>query len=562
MVMRKFAAIIALFLLFIFATISVSAQERINSFKSDVRVNKDGTINVREEIVYDFGSIYRHGIFRNIPFIKKNKDGKKYLLESTVERVIDEKRTPYKYTISKNGENLDIKIGDPDVTITGVNTYIIEYEVKGAITYFSDNDELYWNATGNEWQVPIDEATTIILLPEQVASEKVRLTCYTGSFGSTGSDCSSAYDGGRATFGSSQPFSSGEGLTVVVGFPKNLVAVVEPKPYVPFWETWHGRIIIFLIVSMLIIASVLWYVVYPVWIIIKWFKYGRDPKVAEGPVSAWFDPPKTASGRLLTPGETGTLIDEHAEQKDVSAMMVDLARRGFLKIEERKKKDFYLISRGKNQRGLLPFEKTMMNEVFDGEKEVRLKNEHLYTTVEKAKTELYDELVKEKFFPKNPHSIRTFYTVITILALTTFNLPLFLISIIFGRSMPAKTILGAQAANVAKSLRNFLSSQERQLEFQAKKQLMFEKLLPYAVAFGVEKIWAQRFKDIDLKEPDWYSGYDRARFNSVVFAGSLNSSLNSLSSAATPTSSSSGFSSGFSGGSSGGGGGGGGGGSW
>ena len=92
---------------------------------------------------------------------------------------------------------------------------------------------------------------------------------------------------------------------------------------------------------------------------------------------------------------------------------------------------------------------------------------------------------------------------------------------------------------------------------------MFEKLLPYAVAFGVEKIWANRFKDIQLRQPEWYSGYgSSSRFNSVYFTNSLNSSFSSVRSAATPVSSSTGHSSGFSGGSSGGGGGGGGGGSW
>ena len=93
---------------------------------------------------------------------------------------------------------------------------------------------------------------------------------------------------------------------------------------------------------------------------------------------------------------------------------------------------------------------------------------------------------------------------------------------------------------------------------------MFEKLLPYAVAFGVEKIWAERFKDIDIKPPDWYEGKDMTVFNSVIFASSLGRSLSSFRSSATPTTSSKGFSSGFSsgGGFSGGGGGGGGGGSW
>jgi hypothetical protein len=67
--------------------------------------------------------------------------------------------------------------------------------------------------------------------------------------------------------------------------------------------------------------------------------------------------------------------------------------------------------------------------------------------------------------------------------------------------MPKKTLFGSEQAAVARSLRNFLTSQDKKLAFQAKNQMMFEKLLPFAVAFGVEGIWAKRFKDLDSKIP-------------------------------------------------------------
>ncbi len=170
-------------------------------------------------------------------------------------------------------------------------------------------------------------------------------------------------------------------------------------------------------------------------------------------------------------------------------------------------------------------------------------------------------MVKDNFFPKSPEKIRNFYILIAVLGLMTINIPLAIISSIFGRIMPRKTMDGVNASNVALSLKNFLASQDRQLEYQAKNQMFFEKLLPYAVAFGVEKIWASRFKDLDMKQPDWYSGQSTI-FNSTIFVYGLNNSFKSVSSASSTTSSS-GFSSGFSsGGSSGGGGGGGGGGGW
>ncbi|MEX1052766.1 MAG: hypothetical protein WEC80_02875, partial [Patescibacteria group bacterium] len=256
--------------------------------------------------------------------------------------------------------------------------------------------------------------------------------------------------------------------------------------------------------------------------------------------------------------------DERVDLRDILSIIVDLAQRGYLKIEERKKKDFYFIKQKnfKNDKKLLSFEKEFLSGLFSDLKEVRLKDKKLYITISKVKKMIYDQLVIDNFFPKNPEKIRNFYILITFLAIITINIPLAIISIIFGRIMPRKTLDGVNAANISKSLKNFLGSQERQLEYQARNQMFFEKLLPYAVAFGVEKVWANRFKNIEMKEPDWYSG--QSSFNSTNLIYGLNSSFKSVTVSATPTRSSSGFSSGTSsgGGFSGGGGGGGGGSSW
>jgi uncharacterized membrane protein len=362
---------------------------------------------------------------------------------------------------------------------------------------------------------------------------------------------------------STQVLNQGEGLTIVIGFPKNIVAVLEPKEYKTFWETLLGKIVS----TLIILAIVFWYFILPIYIIYRFFKYGRDPRVAgPGEVRAWFDPPKTPNGkRFLTPAEVGTLGDETVDLKDISATIVDLARRGYLKIEERKKGEFWLIKKEKPTDKLLGFEKLLLEEFFGKSNEINLRKRQLYDEVEKVKKEIYNQVVKESLFPEDPQKIRTIMTVLTIFALMTGNFFLALVAFIFGRNLPRKTVEGAKAKNVAFSLRNFLKSQERQLEFQADKQMMFEKLLPYAIVFGVEKIWAKRFKDLSIRPPEWYQGYDTRSFNSLVFVNSLNSSISSFQSSARPvtsTTSTSGFSSGFSGGFSGGGGGGGGGGSW
>lgn len=535
--------------------------EHIKSFQSEITINKDGTIDVKESIVYDFSTLNKHGIYRDIPFIKINQDGKKFELKLDNISVDDENGRSYKFVKSWIDEKiLRLKIGDANKYVTGELQYIISYKVSGALTYYSDHDELYWNVTGNDWNVPITFSRAQVTMPGQIEKEKINLKCFTGGYGSTESDCRTDNVEGIPVFGTINYLMANSGLSVVISFPKNIVAVLEPKEFVSFWETWVGK----LILGLIGLIGLIWYVFLPFYIIYRWIRYGRDPKGTVGVTTAWFDPPKTQDGkRFLTPGEVGTLGDETVDMKDISASIVDLARRGYLTIDERKKGDFYLIKNKEADSSLLTFEKSILTKFFGNEKEIRIKDEKLAAEVEEIKNEMYEQVVTDKLFDKNPQTTRTIYYVIAGIALFTGNFFLAIVAFLFGRVMPRKTVFGAEAKNVAFSLKNFLGSQKRQLEFQADKQMMFEKLLPFAVAFGVEKIWAKRFESLNITQPNWYHSYSSSHFNSYLLVNSLNSSFRSISTAATPTRSSSGFSSGFSGGGfSGGGGGGGGGGSW
>ena len=535
--------------------------ESIDEFKTIISIQKAGSIRTTEQITYDFGDEERHGIFRKIPITKTNQDNKKFRLDFDDITVTDLQGQPYPFEDSIEDDTLSLKIGDANTTITGTHVYAISYTVRGALTYFSEHDELYWNSTGVEWEVPIMQSVTQLVLPESIGANQLTATCYTGPRGSTLQHCETVIEDGRITYTAS-PLLPFEGLTIVGGFPKGLVAVVEPTEVISFWDTPIGKMVATLLILGTIIGGLLWYIVYPLWLGIKWYRHGRDPRGTVGTTTASFDPPQATSGRPFTPAETGTLVDEHVDMAEISATIVGLAQKGHIKIVEKKKNDFYLEKLDADTSSLQPFEHKLLDGFFGNKTSIHIKNESLASEVEAVKKSLYTSLVNEKMFPENPDKIRTFYTGIAIAAGATLNIPLFLAASIFGRIMPKKTIAGVDQANIAQSLKNFLRSQERQLEFQAKNQLLFEKLLPFAVAFGVEKQWAKRFEDIDIKPPTWYQGYRGSHFTSSTFVHSLDSSFHSVSKAATPVSSSSGFSSGSSGGSSGGGGGGGGGGSW
>ncbi|MBP9691654.1 DUF2207 domain-containing protein [Candidatus Woesebacteria bacterium] len=546
-----------------------SFSERITHMRVDMEIRKDGKVEVTEEILYDFGAASRHGIYRSIPTDKPNNDGNLYRMKMENIEVTDENGAAYNFSTTRIGDTLELKIGDADTTITGLHTYVIHYILSGAMTYFQDVDELYWNAVGTAWNVPIDQVIVDVKIPSEVDQEKMQYTCFYGEKGQSDKICSINRTSDHVTY-TAQNILPQEGLTIALRFPQGVIGMLEPELVVNFFDTLLGQ----LTLAGIMLALFMWYIAYPLWIPIQWWLAGRDPEHrGVGVTTAWFEGPKLTNGREMTPAETGAIIDEKIQMREFAALIIHLAQKGFFTIVEKKKNDFELhkVENPSPTYKLLDFEQVFITDVFKHKSNVRIKDERetFSNLVPKIEQMTYEQLLADGLFPKNPKSIRTYYAVITGIATFTFNILLVISAGIFGRIMPRKTLDGVHMANVAKSLKNFLVSQERQLEFLAKsnlpagRQVMFEKLLPYAIAFGVEKIWADRFKDLELKQPDWYQSSSTQMFTAQALSSSLHGSFaNSLRSAATTTTSTSGYSSGFSGGSVGGGGGGGGGGSW
>lgn len=530
--------------------------EKINSFNSQIEINTNGSINVTENISYDFEGVEKHGIFRNIPYVK-TIDNKKYEMNLVIESVTDEKNNPYTFQLNYPTEKLQIKIGDSNELVTGIRDYIIKYKVDGALGYYQTFDELYWNATGNDWQIPMSQVSTKVLfvpVSNIEDNQNYSVKCFSGPVGSTTSDCQTRTVGNEMLISSPKEYLPGEGLTIAFKFPKKLVATLLPTLYqspedkiTKFLDSPIGK----LAMSILGLLAFFWYFIYPIKIFFNWWNNGRDPKTGQNKaLTAWYDPPKIAK-RFLTPEESGTIIDESADERDISAMIIYLAQQGHLHIKEYETGHFKLIKKtGKSK--LLNYQKYFLDSIFEGKDELDLDTENIADICQKVKDQIYENMTTDNLFVKNPKKIRNYYYAIIALAVFSINFQLVLSAVIFGLNMVKRTEEGVRLKFEALSLKNFLISQDRQLEFQAKNQMYFEKLLPYAIAFGVEKIWIKRFEKLTLKKPDWYES--NSTFANYLFISSLHSSL----AISTMPDSSSGSSSGFSGG----GGGGGGGGSW
>ncbi len=552
-----------------YAQAAPSIVETISSFHSDIVINSDGTVNVTEAIQYYF-PFSRHGIFREIPLTKTNQDGKAFRMQVSNISVTDELGRSYMFQDNSASAGIYLKIGDPNATITGTHVYVISYTLSGALTYFSDHDEIYWNVTGNGWEVPINESSVSITLPyDDSLDSAVSSLCYVGHIGSTEHGCTFApYFSGptmnivEAT--ADRQLATGEGLTIVTSFPSGLVEVLEPvRDFSGLWETIIG-ILIF-------IGWLIFYILLPAFLFFRiWPKLKKQPNEKKV-VAAWFDPPKTDSGRSLTAGEVGVLYDKRGDIRDITATLIQIAQKGFLKITSEeggvfiKKPKFSLVKvREWEESDLLEYEKYLLDSIFKGADVVSLeslgKRVGFATKLETTYKEAAKQLVEDGQFVEDPYKVRDKWVILLAFSLFFFN-PLMALVAFLGSKSARRTESGALSWATIESMRNFVRSQDKQLEFQAQNQMFFEKLLPYAIALGVEKIWLGRFKDLKLAKPEWL---ETDNFNALSYVYLMNNFNSSVSSAVSMSStrSSSGFSSGFSGGSSGGGGGGGGGGSW
>lgn len=591
---RLFSFLVVSVCILFFAS-QASAQEtgwNIDSFHSEITIMKTGEVVVAEDIAVDFGNLSKHGIYRDLPYVY-DQDGTPVYTEVTVSDVLQDENGA-KYAVSKNENNIQIKIGDADKTISGKHTYQISYTVKGVLRGFDTYDELYWNATGNGWGVPISKASARVQLQEGAIQQTKCFQGYSGSIGECVVTISS--DKSTAEFAASRPLESYEGLTVVVGYPKGIIPLlVIQKPKTLFEKMIEPKSFLFLGVMLVGAVSVAFFL---------WLLHGRDyslirRSVVDDPtgekvrgvgehetVVVEYTPPEK-----LRPAEIGVLTDERADTLDVVATIIDLAGRGYLSITEVPKSWMfgstdYLLKKKKADTGaLLSYEKLLFDRLFGGKEETKVSSlkQKFYTDLSDVKKALYDHVVSGKLFPSNPEHIRIKYLVIGIILdvigffilmqgvvrenvyVADFGIGLLaagLFILALSPFMSRRTGHGREMYRRVRGYRLFIDTAEKHRQKFFEKKNLFNEVLPYAIVFGLTAKFAQAMKDIGLPEKQMATGwyYGAHAFNYASFNSSMNSFATSMSSAIASAPKSSGFSS--SGGSSGGGFGGGGGGSW
>lgn len=560
----------------------------IKSFHSQITINPDSSIDVTENIQVDFGSLSKHGIFRNIPVRYRYDSTRDRYYDLEVESVTDG-LNKIAYTSYDQGADRVIKIGDPNRLVSGGNTYVIRYKVSGAMNSFADHDELYWNVDGSEWPVAKQFVSATVTFP---AGAFLGAACYQGPTGSR-ETCNYGNNAQAVTFSSTRALSSGEQLTAVTGLQKGAVGV-GPLLLEPRSREFPGDAFdITLLTVVLSIAVLLVGIGLIGWF---WWLHGRDreyltqyyltndpregpaPAFAHEPVVVEFDPPQQ-----MRPAQLGLILDESADAKDVTATIVDLAVRGVLTISEVPgKKDWLLTWRPNTVGALLPFEKTILDGLFTGRQEVKISELKgtFVVTLRSAEKQMYSDAMGRRLFRARPDLMRGGAIGIGVLGIllggglsyvlgVTFGGGLIgfavilagLVLIVFHRALSTRTAAGRDLMQHTLGFRLYMSTAEKYRQQFAEKAEIFTQLLPYAIVFGCVSLWAKAFEGLDTSSSNgWYVG--RAPLQAAFLSSSLESMNANLSSAISSAPAASG-SSGFGGGGfSGGGGGGGGGGSW
>ena len=573
--MKFFAPKIILFIGIFLIPINFIFAEKISNFDVKIKVNPDSSISVAENITYDFEGAEKHGIIRDIPVVYKTPTGRRKIDLKIVDVLRDGAKDGLE--TYRSGDNFSVKIGLAQEVISGSHLYSINYTVARALNYFEDFDELYWNATGNGWKIPIEKVSVRIELPNGVDPFFIRKSCYQGLFGSReGCPADIIGLGNIIQSKSGQTLNSGEGLTVAIGFPKGFVSEPNTSENIINWLKDNG--IIFLPVLVFIFMFGLWW------------KKGRDPK-GRGTIIAEYEPP-----RGMKPTLVGSLIDEKVDDRDITAGLIYLAEQGFVKIKRLENSGIvgwltgidYELTLLKDESEIPEkIEKDIAKLFFYNPKAgAMIKLSEIKKTSEfrkkalSLKSDIYEEMVTGGYFIKNPRRIIVGYVATGILVgLIGSQIVIFfggvamitsfisgLIIIIFGLLMKKKTPLGAETKDELRGFKEFLSMTEKdRLDFHnapGKSPEQFMQFLPFAIAMGVENKWADQFKDVYINQPSWYEGKMSGAFVVSAFSSDLSKFNSSLSGSLASATASRGGSGSSGGGFSGGGFGGGGGGSW
>ncbi len=435
------------------------------------------------------------------------------------------------YCASRGSNGMTIAYYFLQPITNGSAKFSIAYTVDGALRAYEGGDQLWWSAIPPEhFGFGIGASTIKLTLPAGYAPREG-----TDPVVTYGAPATVDVSGTTVTASATRQIGGDENFELRAQYPH------DPNLVAPAWQGSFDQqrafqdnvqpiinIVVFLVSLLIALGG-------PLVIYMLYMTRGRDPKV--GVVPEYLSEPPSN----LSPAVVGTLIDEKADVRDVMSIMIDLARRGYIVIEEEQTEGLFGIGKSssftfkrtdKATSDLKPYESRFMNNVFSGDKMERsltsLQNK-FYSVIPQIQNDLYSALVSEGLFPENPNATRTRWSFIgilliglaavifffgvgaaadtygDILACIPFALGLVgVVALITAQAMPAKTQKGAEEAAKWNAFLEYLRHLEKYGDVGSAAQ-HFDEFLPYAVAFNLDHTWMQRFRDVpNMPIPFWY----------------------------------------------------------
>lgn len=439
-------------------------------------------------------------------------------------------QAPGTYCVTSSGGDVSIAYYFLRPINNGDATFEITYTVAGALRVYEGGDQLWWSAIPPEhFGFTIGSSTVTVQLPDGYAPREG-----VDPVVSYGVPTTVSVNGTTAVFKATEPLEGDQYFEVRVQFPHNTEA--QPAAWQSgfdqrraFEETTQPIITLGVIVVSLALA-----IGGPLFVYTRYQAKGRDPKI--GPVPEYLSEPPSD----LPPALVGSLVDERADVRDVMSTIIDLAHRGYLVIEEEQTTGLFGIGRSseftfkrtdKPVNDLRSFESRVISGLFSGRQMERsldsLKNK-FYTVIPRVQSDLYSELVSEGLFDRSPKATRDLYMVVGILVMVLgfvgfvvvapimenispalFCLPLSigitgLALLITSSFMPAKTRKGAEEAAKWNAFQEYLRNLEKYASVESAAD-RFDTYLPYAVAFGLDRTWMNKFSRVEtMPIPTWY----------------------------------------------------------
>lgn len=439
------------------------------------------------------------------------------------------------FTADTSSTGLNIDYAFPTTSYGDQRHIRLEYDVFGGLRVYEDleppNQQLWWMAISSEVTevAPIESSTVSVTLPEEVPQEQV-----------IPSPESPEINGATYTWTRSN-LESGDNFEVRLQFPP-ITSATEPS-----WQAADDQRrqeaqeqeersavagTILLGVGLLVLIGG------GAGFSLAWYTRGRDPHV--GALADYIPEPPDD----LSPGAAGTLVDEGVQVHDVLATVLDLAKRGAIAIHESGKEEglfglgggytheFELLDREKVTR---QFERQLLDVMFGltaepGKRVSMTSFRQNYTASANRIAEgFYDELVSKGYFTESPEKTRNRWKAIAILApvavvvvavigmsimdaatgwiafVVVAATAIAAFALFLSSRMPAKTRAGAEASQKWKAFKRYLEDIDEREELTESREI-FERYLPYAVAFGLEESFVRKFAAAQTPMPGWFDG--------------------------------------------------------